>query len=133
GELTLEPVRLEGFNTDVYGFEESLKPLLTKEHTQALVLGHGGAARAVIYVLKKLNIDYQIVSRKATHLQLAYQDVTPAIMKSHKLIINTTPLGMAPAVEACPEIPYTHIGREHLLYDLVYNPEETLFLEQGRK
>lgn len=132
GELSLDHMHLEGFNTDVYGFEESLKPLLQKQHVKALVLGHGGAARAVIYVLKKLHIEYSVVSRKATHLHLSYSDLTPAIMNSHKLIINTTPVGTSPNIDDFLEMPYEAIGTEHLLYDLVYNPEETAFLRKGR-
>lgn len=132
GELSLDRMHLEGFNTDVYGFEESLKPLLKKQHHKALVLGHGGAARAVIYVLKKLHIDYAIVSRKASHLQLSYSDLTPEIIDSHKLIINTTPVGTFPNIHDFIEMPYEAIGKSHLLYDLVYNPEETEFLKKGR-
>src|SRR5690606_28091461 len=132
GECSLEPVRLHGYNTDVYGFEESLKPLLKKWHTRALVLGNGGAARAVFYVLKKLNIDYTVVSRKASHLQLAYEDINKDVIENHSLIINTTPVGTYPNVEDCLDIPYNFIGKKHLLYDLIYNPEETEFLKRGR-
>lgn len=132
GEISLDRMHLEGFNTDVYGFEESLKPLLKKQHTKALVLGHGGAARAVTYVLKKLNIEYSIVSRKASHLHLSYSDLTEDIIRDHKLIIDTTPVGTYPDVHDVLEIPYSAIGKEHILYDLVYNPFETEFLKRGR-
>lgn len=132
GELSLDRMHLEGFNTDVYGFEKSLKPLLEKKHNRALVLGHGGAARAVIYVLKKLHIPYTVVSRKSSHLHISYSDLTPEIIKSHKLIINTTPVGTFPKVDDFIEMPYEAIGKSHLLYDLVYNPEETEFLKKGR-
>lgn len=132
GELSLDRMHLEGFNTDVYGFEESLKPLLKKQHTKALVLGHGGAARAVTYVLKKLQIEFSIVSRKASHLHLSYSDLTEDDIKNHKLIIDTTPLGTYPEVHEYVDIPYSGIGTEHLLYDLVYNPSETEFLKRGR-
>lgn len=132
GECSLEPIRLQGYNTDVYGFEESLKPLLKKSHSRALVLGNGGAARAVLYVLKKLNIDYTVVSRKASHLQLSYEEITKEVIEKHTLIINTTPVGTFPAVEDCLNIPYEFIGKKHLLYDLIYNPEETEFLKRGR-
>ncbi len=125
--------RLEGFNTDVYGFEMSLKPLLQPQHTQALVLGTGGASRAVKYVLNKLNIYTQLVSREPGVNQLQYQDLTPEIISKYKLIVNTSPLGMSPNVDKCPDIPYNALTAEHLLYDLIYNPEETLFLEKGRK
>jgi len=132
GECSLDPIRLHGYNTDVYGFEESLKPLLKKWHTRALVLGNGGAARAVFYVLKKLNIEYTVVSRKASHLQLAYEEINKEVIQKHPLIINTTPVGTYPNVEECLNIPYACIGKKHLLYDLIYNPEETEFLKRGR-
>src|SRR5690606_26837442 len=125
GECSLERVRLHGYNTDVYGFEESLKPLLKKGHTRALVLGNGGAARAVFYVLKKLNIEYTVVSRKASHLQLSYDEINKEVIEKHPLIINTTPVGTYPGVEDCLDIPYEFIGKKHLLYDLIYNPVET--------
>src|SRR5690606_21329157 len=118
--------------TDVYGFEESLKPLLKKSHSRALVLGNGGAARAVLYVLKKLNIEYTVVSRKASHQQLSYEDITKNIIEKHQIIINTTPVGTSPNIQECPNIPYEYIGKKHLLYDLIYNPEETEFLKKGR-
>lgn len=132
GECSLEPIRLHGYNTDVYGFEESLKPLLNKSHTRALVLGNGGAARAVFYVLKKLNIEYTVVSRKASHLQLSYEDITREIIEKHPLIINTTPVGTSPNIADSPILPYEFIGKKHLLYDLIYNPEETEFLRRGK-
>lgn len=131
GALKLGGVELEGYNTDVYGFEMSLKPCLRKQHTSALVLGSGGASRAVCYVLKKLNIAYKLVSRKPMPNQLTYADLSPSMIEQYKLIINTTPLGMAPDIEKAPSIPYGHIGEEHLLYDLIYNPRITSFLRQG--
>lgn len=133
GECSLEPVRLQGFNTDVYGFEESLKPLLKKHHHKALILGNGGAARAVMYVLKKLDIDFQVVSRKATHLQLSYSSLSDSIIQKHTIIINTTPVGTYPDVNECLDLPFNKIGKKHLLYDLIYNPEETEFLRRGRE
>jgi len=133
GEMCMKKVQLEGYNTDVYGFEESLKPLLKKHHTKALVLGNGGAARAVFYVLKKLGIDYEVVSRRANAKQLSYEQLDKEIVEAHTLIINTTPLGTYPKVDEKPEIPYEYIGSKHLLYDLVYNPEETAFLKEGKE
>lgn len=133
GEVKLCSFALEGYNTDVYGFENSLQPLLKKQHTNALVLGSGGASRAVTYVLKKLNISYKVVSRKATPSQLSYEDITPSLIERHKLLINTTPLGMAPHIDDLPKLPYDSVGRGHLLYDLIYNPETTLFLKEGKK
>lgn len=123
--------RLEGYNTDIHGFENSLKPLLKSQHHRALVLGNGGASRAVRYVLKKLGIPFQVVSRRPKPSQLLYENVTPEIIKTYKLIINTTPLGTDPDVTAFPPIPYEAITDQHLLYDLIYNPEKTVFLQKG--
>lgn len=128
---TDEKIYLKGFNTDTYGFERSLSPLLQEQHTKALVFGDGGAAKAVKYVLEKLNIAYQIVVRKPVKNAILYSEITPAILASHKLLINTTPLGMSPNYETFPEIDYTQIGDQHLAYDLVYNPLETAFLSKA--
>ena len=125
--------RLEGFNTDIYGFEESLKPLITDEHETALVLGDGGAARAVKCALDNLGIGMTIVTRKPTPKGILFKDLKPYHIKRHKLIINTTPLGTAPNIDECPPIPYEALTPEHLLYDLVYNPEKTLFLKKGEE
>lgn len=123
---------LTGYNTDVYGFEQSLKPLLQPHHTHALVLGNGGAAKAVFYALSQLGITYTTVSRNPTANQLGYRDLSPSVMDIHTLIINTTPLGTYPEVSTCPDIPYERISDRHLLYDLVYNPEITEFLRRGQ-
>jgi shikimate dehydrogenase len=119
---------LKGYNTDAFGFEASLKPLLEKHHTKALVFGDGGAAKAVKYVLDKLHIDYKIVVRKAIPNAILYEEITPEILASHTLLINTTPLGMSPNVDTFPDIDYNILGAKHLAYDLVYNPLETTFL-----
>jgi len=122
---------LKGYNTDAYGFETSLTPLLGPEHTKALVFGDGGAAKAVKYVLEKLNIEYQVVVRKPVEGAILYAGLTPEILASHKLLINTTPLGMSPNIDTFPEIDYSQLGSEHLAYDLVYNPLETEFLAKA--
>lgn len=122
---------MKGFNTDAFGFEESLKPLLKPEHQKALVFGDGGAAKAVKYVLEKLNIEYQVVVRKAVSGAILYEDITPEILKSHKLLINTTPLGMSPNAETYPNIDYSLLNVDYLAYDLVYNPLETTFLAKA--
>jgi shikimate dehydrogenase len=125
---------LVGFNTDVIGFRQSLEPILKSHHTRALILGTGGAAAAVAYVLRKLNIPFLYVSRNPDHAdQISYQDLSKDMMQLHTLIINTTPIGMYPQVNAAPEIPYEYLTSMHLLYDLIYNPEETLFLKWGAK
>jgi len=125
--------KLKGFNTDVYGFETSLKTLLLPWHSKALVLGTGGASKAVVYVLRKLKIDYLVVSRSPTNGEISYEDVTDEVLINHKVIINCTPLGTFPAVENCPNIPYQYITNKHLLYDLIYNPLKTKFLLEGEK
>src|SRR4051794_213354 len=121
---------LTGYNTDVIGFEKSLSPYLTDAHTHALILGTGGSAAAVEYVLEKLGIAYIHVSRNSSTKpnSLGYKDLDREVVMKHTLIINTTPLGMYPAVDSCPDIPYQYLTRHHYLFDLVYNPEQTLFL-----
>jgi shikimate dehydrogenase len=123
--------RLEGFNTDLYGFEMSLRPLLKEQHTDALVLGDGGAAQAVRCILQNLDISYKVVTRKPHKDNLLFSDLKPHHIKDHKLIINTTPLGTAPNIHEFPPIPYQAITDEHLMYDLIYNPPETEFLRKG--
>lgn len=120
-----------GYNTDVYGFELSLKSLIGHHKIEnALILGTGGASKAIKYVLKKLNINFTIVSRNKKYLM--YSQLTESIIDIHRLIINTTPLGTFPNVEECPDIPYKALSSKHFLYDLVYNPEKTLFLKKGK-
>ena len=122
--------KLFGFNTDVIGFEYTLLNFLEKDLPKnALVLGTGGASKAIIYVLKKLGIRYTLVSRRRP--SLTYKDLTNDIINAHKLIINTTPKGMFPLVEEYPDLNYEAIGNKHFLYDLVYNPEKTIFLRKG--
>lgn len=125
-----EGIRI-GFNTDVMGFKRSLQPLLKPHHTNALVLGTGGAAKAVMFVLQELNIPYTVVSRTAQSGLITYDTLDKDIMAAHTIIINTSPLGMYPQTDAAPPIPYDLIGKHHLLYDLIYNPAETLFLQKG--
>ena len=125
--------RLEGFNTDVVGFEESLVRRLKPTHHKALILGTGGSSRAVEFVLKKRGIPFRYVSRKPSVNNYSYEQLTPAIMETHRLIINTTPLGMYPAIHEAAPVPYDAIGPEHYLFDLIYNPEKTLFLQKGEE
>ena len=133
GEFSSMKVRLEGYNTDALAFEESLRPLLKKHHNKALILGTGGASRAVAYVLDKLGIHHRFVSRRSIRKQIGYTEMNQSLMKEYSLIINTTPLGTFPDVKACPDIPYDFITDKHLLYDLVYNPAETEFLKRGKE
>ena len=130
--IKINKSHLTGYNTDITGFEKSLLPLLKKQHNRALILGNGGAAAAVKFVLQKLNISYIIVSSNIhDDSTLTYADLNKKIISENALIINTTPLGTFPNVEACPQIPYQFLGPEHLLYDLVYNPDKTLFQQKG--
>ena len=123
---------LQGYNSDVIGFARSIKPLLHERHKKALILGTGGASKAIAYALGKLGLEYRFVSRKASENAIAYSDITPEIMQSHTVIVNCTPLGMVGhGVDRCPDIPYAMLNESHLLYDIVYNPENTLFLQKG--
>ena len=121
---------LYGYNTDVTGFEKSLLPFLKVHHTHALILGTGGASAAVQWVLQKLNIQFQVVSRKG-NANLTYDQLSASVIESHTLIINTSPLGMYPNTNEAPPIAYDAITAQHHLYDLVYNPTETLFMKNG--
>ena len=125
--------KLLGHNTDVPAFERSLKRELQSHHNKALVLGTGGSAKAVEFVLKKLNIDHRYVSRKASGEKLSYEQLTPSIIEECNLIINTTPLGMFPDIAMAPSIPYEALTSKHFLFDLIYNPEKTLFLQRGEE
>ena len=126
--------RLKGFNTDIYGFEKSFKPLLKPSHQKALILGTGGASRAIEFVLNKLNIEYKFVSRNpSADNQFTYSELSKEVMNEFKIIINCTPLGTHPAIEKCPDIPYHFLTYDHFLYDLIYNPAETIFLKNGKK
>jgi shikimate dehydrogenase len=122
--------QLYGFNTDFIGFIESLKPLLRENIKSALILGSGGSSQAVQYALTQLNIEYKIVSSSG-HGNYSYQDLSEEIIANNLLIVNTTPLGMYPILDMLPSIPYQFLTKEHLLYDLIYNPERTLFLQKG--
>lgn len=124
---------LTGYNTDYIGFRESLRPLLRNEiHTDALILGTGGASKAVAQALKDLQITYRFVSRTPAEGRHSYDELTSEIINTHKLIVNASPVGTFPQIEQCPAIPYEALSPSHLLYDLVYNPTETLFLRKGK-
>lgn len=130
--IVVDDIQRVGYNTDHAGFRDALKPLLQPHHTHALVLGTGGASKAVIYTLRELGIAYTWVSRNADHKRIRYSDISKDIIDTHKLIINCTPLGMYPQVESCPEIPYHLLTSAHLLFDLIYNPADTLFMQKGK-
>jgi shikimate dehydrogenase len=123
---------LKGYNSDVKGFTRSLEPLLKPVHNKALILGTGGASRAVAHGLLKLGILYRLVSRNPQGpSHVSYNDLTPEIISEYKLIINTSPVGMYPNVDQCPTIPYEAISDQHVVFDLVYNPEQTLLMQKS--
>ncbi len=126
--------KVVAYNTDIYGFLESLKPFLKSHHRKALILGTGGASKAVAYALRQLHVEYLLVSRtpKGPN-QIAYTDLNHKLVQSHKIVINTTPLGTYPDVDVSPDFPYDFITPEHLIYDLIYNPDKTRFLQLAEK
>lgn len=128
--IKLENGKKIGFNTDWIGFKKSIEPLLNSHHTKALILGTGGASKAVIYALDQLKIETLMVSRYG---EISYEDLSEEIIQNHAIIINCTPVGTFPNVDAAPEIPYHFITKNHLAYDLIYNPAETLFLKKCKE
>jgi len=123
--------RLIGYNTDHYGFAKSLADFFPIKEKTALVLGTGGASKAICYVLDTMNFDYKVVSRIASENTISYNDLNMSIMSSHCLIINCTPLGTFPNIQEYPDIPYEFLSKDHVLFDLIYNPRETEFLKRG--
>lgn len=124
--------KTEGFNTDYYGFQKSIQPFLKSHHLKALILGTGGASKAIAYALNELKISSNYVSRSSNPVaNFLYTDLTEEIIKSHQIIINCTPIGTHPNINDCPDIPYEGISKDHLLYDLIYNPSQTKFLRRG--
>lgn len=125
---------LIGYNTDTYGFESAIKPLLKAHHEKALILGTGGASKAIAYVLKNLNIEFIFVSRKPTEEnQISYDSVSKEIIETHQLIINCTPVGTYPNIEESPDLAFQYLTKTHILFDLIYNPDQTKFLSEGKK
>src|SRR5699024_5425865 len=121
-----------GYNTDCFGFMKSIFPLLERHHTHALILGTGGASKAVAQALKSLGVYYKIVSRTPSKQQYSYKDLTEEVLSEYLLIINCTPLGTYPNVNEAPSLPYNALTKNHLLYDLTYNPPVTQFLAEGQ-
>ena len=125
---------LKGYNSDVVGFENSLIPLLKKHHKRALILGTGGASKAIAYALKRNDIKYKFVSRNPEgKKEISYDSLTKEVMENHTIIINSTPLGTFPDIDKCPNIPYQFITKNHILYDLIYNPAISTFLSKGNE
>jgi shikimate dehydrogenase len=129
--IHIQDGRLMGHNTDVIGFSSSLLPKLKPHHKQGLILGTGGSSKAVAYTLKELNIPFLQVSRNPSEGMIGYEEIDQSMLEAHTLLINTTPVGMYPDIEKAPAIPYQFIGADHYLFDLVYNPERTRFLQEG--
>ena len=125
--------QLKGFNSDVIGFTRSIEPLLERHHKKALILGTGGASKAIDYGLRSLGLETKFVSRTKRDGILCYEDITADIIQEYNVIVNCTPLGMYPNVDSCPNLPYEAMDSHTLLYDLLYNPDETLFMTKGRE
>ncbi|MEN8186438.1 MAG: shikimate dehydrogenase [Bacteroidota bacterium] len=126
--------KLKGYNTDVYGFKNSLSPLLSGHHKKALILGTGGASKAIAFVFDELQIEYLFVSRNPKNeLTIKYDDLSKELLENYQIVVNCTPLGTFPNIENCPDIPYQFLSKSHLLFDLIYNPQETLFLKKGKE
>ena len=126
-------VLLHGYNSDVVGFVNSIQPLIRPEHKKALILGTGGASKAVEYGLRKLGLETLKVSRRMVDDTIQYDQITPELLKEYNVIVNCTPCGMSPHFDEFPPLPYEAMDKSFLLYDLIYNPEETLFLRKGRE
>ncbi len=125
-------VTLKGFNSDVIGFTKSIEPLLEKFHKKALILGTGGASKAINYGLKSLGLENMFVSRFQRPGTIQYEQITPEMVQEYNVIVNCTPVGMYPHVDECPQLPYKAMTTRNLLYDLIYNPDETLFMKRGK-
>jgi shikimate dehydrogenase len=133
-ERKKKKVKLTGYNSDIIGFKQSIEPLLKPHHERALILGNGGAAKAIFYGLQQLGVAATYVSREKSSEQiLLYSELTQEIIDTHTVVVNCTPVGMWPNVDECPKIPYQYVTSKHLLYDLLYNPDETLFMKKGKK
>lgn len=131
--LKIDNKNIKGFNTDYIGFKQSLAPFIKPIHERALILGTGGASKAIVYALEQIGIHSFLVSRKPKANELGYEDLNEYVLKHHKLIINTTPVGMYPNTNDSPAIPYEYLTSEHICYDLIYNPSETMFLKKSKE
>lgn len=128
-----EDNELVGYNTDFYGFQKSIEPLLKPAHEKALILGTGGASKAISYAFKKMNIEFKFVSRKVAENMFLYSQLNKEVFDKYKIIVNCTPIGTYPNIDECPNIPYEFLTEAHLLFDLIYNPEESKFLSEGKQ
>lgn len=126
-------ITLTGYNSDVIGFTKSIEPMLQRYHKKALILGTGGASKAINYGLKSLGLETVYVSRYERPGTICYKDITPEVVKEYNVIINCTPVGMYPKTDKCPDLPYEAMDNHTILYDLIYNPDETLFMNRGKQ
>lgn len=126
-------IQLKGFNSDVIGFTQSIEPMLEKYHKKALILGTGGASKAINFGLKSLGLETVYVSRYRRPETICYEDITPDVVHEYNVIVNCTPIGMYPNTEECPDLPYEALDEYNILYDLIYNPDETLFMKRGEE
>lgn len=126
-------ITLTGYNSDVIGFTKSIEPMLQRYHKKALILGTGGASKAINYGLKSLGLETVYVSRYERPGTICYKDITPEVVKEYNVIINCTPVGMFPKTDKCPDLPYEAMDNHTILYDLIYNPDETLFMNRGKQ
>jgi shikimate dehydrogenase len=131
--LQIRNGRIKGYNTDAIGFEQSIKPLLKEHQKKALVLGSGGSSKTVIKVLNLLCIETKVVSRNPIEDMIGYEALTPEMMSQHLVVVNCSPVGMFPDEEAAPNIPYEAVSDQHLFYDLIYNPSQTVFLQKAKQ
>lgn len=131
--IKIDKIQKTGFNTDYQGFMDSIKPMLQKQHSKALILGTGGSSKAVMYALQMLDIETKYVSRAFKPGAYTYTDLNKGVLENYTVIINTSPLGMYPDITNCPDIPYQYLTKQHICFDLVYNPSETLFLRKAKQ
>lgn len=126
-------IKMKGYNSDVIGFTRSIEPFISKHHKKALILGTGGASKAIEYSLKSLGLATQKVSRRKSADTITYDEITPEIIKEYNVVVNCTPVGMYPHTEEYPQLPYEAMDSHTLLYDLIYNPDETMFMKKGKE
>jgi shikimate dehydrogenase len=131
-KVTRKKYYTEGYNSDVFGFMNSIKPFLSSYHKKALILGTGGASKAINYSLRNLGLETLFVSRTVRDEMITYEQITPEMLEEYLVIVNCTPCGMSPHYNECPKLPYEALTSRHILYDLIYNPDETLFLKKGK-
>ena len=132
-ERSEKRILLKGYNSDLIGFTQSIQPMIEKDHKKALILGTGGASKAIQYGLKSLGLETLFVSRYDRPGTIQYKDVTPDVVKEYNVIVNCTPCGMYPHTDECPELPYEAMDSKTILYDLIYNPDTTLFMKKGEE